>query len=56
MKRLCVIPCGSKKIWSKHPNNGPTIARDVYVGSFGKACQKYATTFFSDWVILSAKY
>lgn len=56
MRRLCIIPCGSKKIWDKSPEIGSTKARDVYIGSFGKVCQKYATTFFEDWVILSAKH
>ncbi|EEK94512.1 hypothetical protein bcere0027_25450 [Bacillus cereus AH676] len=31
-------------------------AKDVYISPFGKACQAYATMFFENWVILSAKH
>ncbi|MGE7632472.1 DUF6884 domain-containing protein [Bacillus paramycoides] len=56
MKRLCIIPCGKKKIWDKYPDYGPTEAKDVYISPFGKACQAYAVEFFENWVILSAKH
>ncbi|EJV85554.1 DUF6884 domain-containing protein [Bacillus cereus] len=56
MKRLCIIPCGKKKIWDKCPDYGETEAKDVYISPFGKACQAYATEFFENWVILSAKH
>ena len=56
MKRLCIIPCGKKKIWDKYPDYGPMEAKDVYISPFGKACQAYATMFFENWVILSAKH
>lgn len=56
MKRLCIIPCGKKKIWDKHSNYGPMEAKDVYISPFGKACQAYASMFFGNWVILSAKH
>ena len=57
MKSLCIIPCGSKKIWDINPNAGPTKARNVYVGPFAKKCQQYAETFYPGaWCILSAKY
>ena len=56
MKRLCIIPCGKKKIWDKYSNYGPMEAKDVYISPFGKACQAYATMFFENWVILSAKH
>lgn len=56
MKRLCIIPCGKKKIWDKHSNYGPMKAKDVYISPFGKACQAYASMFFENWVILSAKH
>ncbi|MEK4413123.1 DUF6884 domain-containing protein [Bacillus sp. FSL K6-0268] len=56
MKRLCIIPCGKKKIWDKHSNYGPMEAKDVYISPFGKACQAYTTMFFENWVILSAKH
>jgi len=57
MKNLCIVPCGSKKIWSKNPKAGPTKARNVYIGPFAKKCQEYAEKFYpSSWCILSAKY
>lgn len=56
MKRLCIIPCGAKKIWDKYPQEGPTEARHTYISPFGKACQAYASQFFENWVILSAKH
>lgn len=56
MKRICIIPCGKKKIWDKHSDYGPMEAKDVYISPFGKACQAYATMFFENWVILSAKH
>ncbi len=56
MRRLCIIPCGKKKIWDKYPDYGPMEAKDVYISPFGKACQAYATMFFESWVILSAKH
>ena len=45
-----------KKIWDKHLDYGPMEAKDVYISPFGKACQAYATMFFENWVILSAKH
>jgi hypothetical protein len=56
MKRLCIIPCGKKKIWDVTPEVGPTIAKEVYASPFGKACQAYASSFFDTWAILSAKH
>ncbi len=56
MNKLCIIPCGSAKIWDKNPLAGPTEAQFVYTGVFAAACQRYAKQFFTDWVILSAKY
>lgn len=56
MKRLCITPCGAKKIWDKLPNAGVTRAQDVYIGAFANACQAYAGVFFERWVILSAKH
>ena len=35
---------------------GPTEAREAYISPFGKACQAYASQFFTHWVILSAKH
>ncbi|AMA72416.1 MULTISPECIES: DUF6884 domain-containing protein [Aneurinibacillus] len=56
MKRLCIVPCGARKIWDKYPDAGPTRADEAYISPFGKACRRYAARFFDRWVILSAKY
>ena len=57
MKILCIIPCGSKKIWDKFPNAGTRKARNTYTGPFASKCRQYAEEFYpSLWCILSAKY
>lgn len=56
MKRLCIIPCGKKKIWDIHPDTGPIRAEDAYLSPFHQACERYAKAFFDEWVILSAKH
>ncbi|WP_047152309.1 DUF6884 domain-containing protein [Aneurinibacillus tyrosinisolvens] len=56
MNRLSIIPCGKKKIWDRVPEAGARRAQEVYIGTFGKACQAYAAQFFDVWVILSAKH
>ncbi|QYR19988.1 hypothetical protein KZ483_19220 [Paenibacillus sp. sptzw28] len=57
MNRLCIIPCGVKKIWDSNPEaSGPYEAQIVYTGTLHKKCQYYANMFFEKWVILSAKY
>lgn len=56
MKRLCVLPCGAKKIWDVEPDAGSTQAEHAYLSPFHRACQRYARTFFQDWVILSGKH
>ncbi len=57
MKTLCIVPCGKQKIWKKNPAAGPTLAKEVYTGSFARKCQEYASLFYpTDYVILSAKY
>ncbi|KKB33301.1 DUF6884 domain-containing protein [Bacillus thermotolerans] len=56
MERLCIIPCGTKKIWDKRPDAGPAKAKDTYIGIFHNLCQEYASRFFNSWVILSAKH
>ena len=57
MIRLCIIPCGKRKIWDKNPNIGPTTAKSAYMGSFTKKCKEYAIKYYpKSWCILSAKY
>lgn len=53
---LVVVPCGRSKIWSKHPNAGPTPAADSYTGAPFTVNRRYAAASGGDWVILSAKY
>lgn len=54
---LCIVPCGSKKIWDKYPDAGVNKAKDVYIGSFSSKCKEYALKFYPEsWCILSAKY
>lgn len=54
--RLVIVPCGRSKIWNKHPNAGPTPAKDAYTGTPFKLNRRYAETFGDAWLILSAKY
>ena len=57
MKEICIIPCGSKKIWDKYPKAGPKAAKDVYIGPFAKKCKEYAEKYYpKSWCVLSAKY
>lgn len=57
MSRLCVIPCGSRKIWDAHPLAAGTYpAEQAYIGAFHRKCRAYARQFFEQWVILSAKH
>jgi hypothetical protein len=51
-----VVPCGSAKVWDKHPAAGPVAARDAYTGGPFVVNREYAERFGSAWVILSAKY
>ncbi|MHC1564198.1 MAG: DUF6884 domain-containing protein [Candidatus Hecatellaceae archaeon] len=56
MPLLIIVSCGSRKIWNKNPEIGPTRASDAYVGAPFKLNRKYAEKFGDHWVILSAKY
>ena len=57
MMDLCIIPCGSKKIWDKKPGIGPQKASNVYIGTFHQKCKEYATKYHKNsWCILSAKH
>jgi hypothetical protein len=53
---LVVVPCGQGKIWDRHPDAGPTLARDAYTGAPFRVNRAYAERFATRWVILSAKY
>lgn len=56
MDKLCIIPCGNKKIWSKDPSKGSVRAEEAYIGTFHRLCKSYARLFFNNYVILSAKH
>ncbi|MBD3860813.1 hypothetical protein IEE86_13855 [Bacillus sp. 28A-2] len=56
MKRVCIIPCGAKKIWDVNPGAGSQPANLVYLSPLHQRTKSYAKTFFSDWLILSAKH
>ncbi|WP_407268208.1 DUF6884 domain-containing protein [Radiobacillus sp. PE A8.2] len=56
MKKLAVIPCGSKKIWDVKDAVGPVPAKQAYISTFHCLCEQYAETFCDQWVVLSAKY
>ncbi|PYZ95144.1 hypothetical protein CR194_06415 [Salipaludibacillus keqinensis] len=56
MNELCIIPCGNKKIWSKHPKKQAVPADEAYIGTFHHLCKSYAHQFLQDYVILSAKH
>jgi hypothetical protein len=53
---LIIVPCGRSKIWTKHPNAGPTPACEAYTGAPFKVNRSYAEKSGDRWVILSAKY
>ncbi|WP_281885113.1 DUF6884 domain-containing protein [Paenibacillus sp. YYML68] len=57
MNSLCIIPCGSRKIWDADPSaQGAYPARYAYVATLHRKCQTYATQHDLSWVILSAKH
>ncbi|MGG1696045.1 DUF6884 domain-containing protein [Bacillus zhangzhouensis] len=56
MKRICIIPCGAKKIWDVSKEAGSQPAHLVYLSPLHQRTKTYAQTFFDDWVILSGKY
>ena len=45
MKRICIIPCGKKKIWDKHSDYGPMEAKDVYISPFEKHVRRTQLCF-----------
>ncbi len=53
---LCIIPCGSRKIWSHAPHLGGVAAEQAYISTYHRLCKQYAGLFFDHWVILSAKH
>ncbi|MCG7406326.1 hypothetical protein MH117_02775 [Paenibacillus sp. ACRRX] len=57
MRRICIIPCGSRKIWDSDRNAvGPYEAQYAYTGALHRKCQAYARAHYEHWVILSAKH
>jgi hypothetical protein len=53
---LVVVPCGTAKIWKHHPDQGPTPAKEAYVGAPFKVNREFAERHGDAWVVLSAKY
>ncbi|MGR5960218.1 DUF6884 domain-containing protein [Bacillus cereus] len=51
-----MIPCGKRKFGISIQTTDRWKQKDVYISPFGKACQAYASMFFENWVILSAKH
>lgn len=56
IERLIIIPCGRRKIWGVSPDAGPTRAALAYTGAPFKMNRRYAESFSSRWMILSAHY
>ncbi|MBM7598789.1 hypothetical protein JOC34_001146 [Virgibacillus halotolerans] len=56
MKKLCVIPCGKKKIWDLEAHYPQAPAKEVYLSTFHKLCRQYAEQFTDQWVVLSGKH
>jgi hypothetical protein len=54
--RLCIIPCGTRKIWQLQPALGSVEAERAYLSTYHKLCKAYAEHFHYRWVILSAKH
>ncbi len=53
---LVIVPCGAAKVWTKHPDAGPTPAKDTYTGTPFRVNRAFAEAMGDSWVILSAKY
>lgn len=49
-------PLRQEKIWDVQPDAGPVRAEVAYLSPFHQACERYAKSFFDEWVILSAKH
>lgn len=55
-KILVIVPCGSRKIWSRFPKSRATKAEEAYVGAPFKVNRAFAQKFADKWVVLSAKH
>jgi hypothetical protein len=53
---LVVVPCGRSKVWARHPELGPVLAKDAYTGAPFKVNRAYAERIGNAWIVLSAKY
>jgi len=52
---LIIIPCGAQKIWARRPGLGPVPAKDAYTSAAFGLNRRYAETFGSSYLILSAR-
>jgi hypothetical protein len=53
---LYIVPCGSKKIWSKNPNLGEVPANRVYIGAYTRNMIKYMEKKGAFYIIFSGVY
>lgn len=56
MKTLLIIPCGSRKIWSKKPCLFRVPAKNVYIGSYTLSMLRYAEQSGLPYYIFSGMY
>lgn len=56
MNKLYIIPCGSKKIFSKYPSFRKVPAKKVYIGGFTRNMIKLAEKYRWDYYIFSGVY
>jgi len=54
--KICIIPCGSKKIYDVNPFIKDVTADKLYVGSFHSLCKRYSKYISDEYCILSAKH
>lgn len=53
---LYIVPCGSRKIWSKNPNLGKVPARMAYTGAYTRNMIKYCEGKKAYYIIFSGVY
>ena len=56
MRKLIIVQCGERKIWTKEPDLGPVEAKKAYVSNYFQMNKAYAERFGDEWILLSTKY
>ncbi|MEI4790995.1 hypothetical protein WAX46_12145 [Bacillus sp. FJAT-53060] len=56
MKRVCVIPCGVKKIWDVNPEAGSKPGETFLLKPAASAYEKLCSNIFVRRLVLSAKH